>query len=132
MTGTSKNPALTAIFESAAPEHLAQIRTLILETANKLNVAPIEETLKWGQPAFVPPKKFGTTIRLGAAETHAVLYVHCQTNLVQQFKEIFPTEFTYEGNRAVHIPLHQPINAEALSQVIALALTYHQKKKAAT
>ena len=113
---------------SAAPDTLRLIRQLILDTADATNTAPLEETLKWGEPAYVPARKNGTTIRLGATDSHAVLYVHCQTTLLDQYRERFPTEFTYDGNRAVLIPHDQPLNQNALAQIIALALTYHRNK----
>ena len=112
-----------------AKNRLMQIRELILDTALATKTAPLTETLKWGQPSYLPAKKDGTTIRLGASDEHASLYVHCQTTLVDQYRARFPTEFVYDGNRAVHIPLDQPLNRDALAQLIAMALTYHRSKK---
>ncbi|KMW59341.1 hypothetical protein AIOL_004323 [Candidatus Rhodobacter oscarellae] len=127
----SKAPApdmAHAIGATAAPDRLREIRALILRTAAEMGIE-VTEALKWGQPAFLPPKRDGTTIRLGATPTHAKLFVHCQTTLIDQYRDRFPTEFTYEGNRAVLMPLDQPLNADALAQVIALALTYHRRKR---
>ncbi len=118
-----------AIDATPAPARLLQIRELIHETAIATDTAPLEETLKWGQPAYLPAKRAGTTIRLGATPGHCALYVHCQTTLVNDYRERFPTEFAYEGNRAVLIPHDKPLNSDALSQVIAAALTYHRNKK---
>lgn len=126
-------PVAQAIDASAAPALLRQIRDLILDTAAATQTGPVTETLKWGVPAFLPAKRAGTTIRLGASDSHAKLFVHCQTNLVDQYRARFPTEFTYEGNRAVLIPLDglgDCVNLDALAQVIAMALTYHRSKKA--
>ena len=115
---------------SPAAKRLLEIRDLILETAIATNTAPVKETLKWGEPAYLPAKRAGTTIRLGADDTHTALYVHCQTTLLDSYRERFPTEFTYDGNRAVRIPHDQPLNPDALAQIIAMALTYHRSKKA--
>lgn len=116
------------------PDHaratLLQIRQLIFETAIATQTAPVQETLKWGEPAYLPAKKHGTTIRLGASDTHAALFVHCQTTLLDQYRERFPTEFTYEGNRAVRFALDAKLNSAALAQIIALALTYHKERRA--
>lgn len=119
-----------AYAETTAPDRLSEIRALILEVAETTGTTPLTETLKWGQPAFLPPKRDGTTIRLGASDTHAALYVHCQTSIIAQVQAQFPTEFTYEGNRAVLMPLAEPLNTDALAQVIACALTYHRNKRA--
>lgn len=115
---------------SPAPLRLLQIRALIYETAKATGTAPLTETLKWGEPAYLPARRAGTTIRLGATDTHAALYVHCQTTLVDQYRERFPSEFTYDGNRALRIAHDVGLNKDALTQAIALALTYHRAKKA--
>ncbi|MEM6577065.1 MAG: DUF1801 domain-containing protein [Pseudomonadota bacterium] len=113
---------------SLAPKRLFEIRDLIFAAAEATGTAPLTETLKWGQPAYLPAKRAGTTIRLGATAAHAALYVHCQTRLVDQYRDRFPNEFEYEGNRAVLIPHDQPLATDALAQVIAMALTYHRAK----
>ena len=57
----------------AQANRLAELRKRILAVAENRNVSPIEETLKWGQPSLVPPKRDGTTLRLGAREGLCVL-----------------------------------------------------------
>jgi len=123
------NPAIERINKSAAPDRLMEIRDLIFETAEATDTAPLTETLKWGEPAYLPARKAGTTIRLGASDSHATLFVSCQTTLLDQYRERFPSEFTYDGNRAVRIPLEAPLNKDALAQLIAMALTYHRNKR---
>ena len=128
---TSPPPAVAAaIAATDQQERLLELRALIHEVASATGTDPLEETLKWGQPSFLPAKRAGTTIRLGATPTHAAIYVHCQTTLVNGYRERFPTEFAYEGNRAVLIPHEAPLNHDALCQIIAAALTYHRNKKA--
>ncbi len=63
----------------------------------------IDETLKWGQPAYLTHQsKSGTTLRLGVpAPKKIALFVHCQTTLISEFQALFPDEFTYDGNRAI-------------------------------
>ena len=108
-------------------QNILDIRTVIFETADATDTAPLTETLKWGQPSYQPPKRAGTPIRLGAEGDAAAIYVHCQTSLVERWRSRFPTEFTYQGNRAVLIP-RGPLDKDSLSQIIADALTYHRQK----
>ena len=127
-------PEVAATFD-AAPKalqpHLHSLRNIILAAAEATGTAPLTETLKWGQPAYLPQRKHGTTIRLGWKPDQPDiigLYVHCQTTLVDQYRTRFPTEFQYQTNRAVLIPTTQPLNTDALHQIAALALTYHRNK----
>jgi len=123
---------LVQIIGETQAEHadrLLDLRARILSVAQDIGVSPIEETLKWGEPAFVPPKRIGTTLRLGTQPEHCVLFVHCQTTLVEQWRSLFPDQFTYEGNRAVLIPATGPYATDAFDQIAAMALTYHRDKK---
>jgi len=110
---------------------LFEMRTLIFDAADATGTAPLTETLKWGQPAYLPARKHGTTARLGWSATdpdHCGLYVHCQTDLVARFRQIFPDEFGYDGNRAVLVPTHGAFPAAAFQQIAASVLTYHRDK----
>lgn len=112
---------------------LKALRRLILDTARKTSgVGPLEETLKWGQPSYLPAQSgSGTTVRIdgvkGEPDRYAMFF-HCQTNLVATFRDIYPNELTYEGNRSILFNLDETIDEAALSHCIALALTYHQRK----
>lgn len=112
---------------------LRALRRLILNTAAKIEgVGPLEETLKWGQPSFLTAQsKSGSTIRIdrvkGSDEKYAV-YFHCQTDLVPTFRELYPKQFAYEGNRAVILDANKRPDEKALAHCIALALTYHLRK----
>ena len=115
-------------------EKLAAIRKLIFDTAVKTDgVGPIEETLKWGQPSYLTPvSKSGSTIRIDRAKGQddaVALYCHCQTDLVKTFRELYPDEFEYEGNRALIMPASSALPKKELAHCIALALTYHARKK---
>src|SRR4051812_28493422 len=63
------------------------LRELVLNTAARTpGAGDIEETLKWGEPAFVTVNKAGSTVRIDwkpkAPDQYAV-YFNCQTNLVE-------------------------------------------------
>ena len=94
----------------------------------------LEETLKWGEPAYVTSQsKSGSTVRIGWSEKRPAqyaMYFHCQTNLVEKFREVFPDDFTFEGNRAIVFAEGDVVPTERLAFCIAEALTYHLNKKA--
>ena len=82
-----------------------QLRKLILDTAKTTKgVGAIEEALKWGQPSYLTSEsKSGSTIRIDqvkAVPGQYAVYFHCQTNLVETFRELYP-DLKYSGNRAI-------------------------------
>jgi hypothetical protein len=56
-----------------------------------------------------------------AADQYAV-YFHCQTNLVETFRELYP-ELRFEGNRAILLDAREKPPEAALRHCVALALT---------
>lgn len=130
------DPAVAAVFRAyPAPvaAELRALRALIFEVAAATEgVGPIEETLKWGQPAYLTAKsKSGSTIRIDAIKARPgqyALYVHCQTTLLGDFKALYPDDFRFEGNRALLLDAAQAPPENALRHCIALALTYHRRK----
>ena len=132
-----EDPAVENAFESF-PEDvrsgIMQLRDLILDTGAKTEgVGAVVETLKWGQPAYLPARpRTGSTVRIGMAGKQTgryAMFFHCQTNLVRTFREIYPDAFAFEGNRALVFEGDRPLPREALSHCIAMALTYHLNKK---
>ena len=132
-------PDVAAVFDSYPTDlrkPLLRLRQLILETAASTDgVGALEETLKWGQPSYLTAKpKTGSTIRIDRVkgrEGKYALYVHCQTNLVSTFREIYPDSFSYEGNRSIVFDAADGLPEEELRHCISLALTYHLRKRAA-
>jgi hypothetical protein len=130
-------PAVAKAFE-AYPSNMRRkllvLRELILRTAATTEgVGELEETLKWGEPAYVTSKTgSGSTVRIDWKKTEPTeyaMYFNCQTTLVETFKTIFPKEFKYEGNRAIVFSESEPIAKDALAFCVAAALTYHRSNK---
>jgi hypothetical protein len=112
---------------------LLALRKLILETARATEgVGPIEEALKWGQASFLTSEsRSGSTIRIDRApraEDQVAVFFHCQTNLVETFRELYP-ELSYSGNRAILLNAKERLPEAALRHCVALALTYHSAKR---
>ena len=122
-----------AAFETYVPqarEVLLDVRETIFDVAKSID-APLEETLKWGEPAYLT--KGGSTVRLAwkAKEPDAaqVLFI-CTTNLVDEFRDRFADELDFRGNRAIHLPLDGDYSRAPLESCLALALTYKRRKVA--
>jgi len=130
------NPEVKEIFnkiDEKVRTKLFFLRELIFETAKQtVGVGELEETLKWNEPSYVTSKpKSGSTIRINRIKTSNkyAMYFNCQTTLVSTFMQIYPTEFKYDGNRAIIFYMEEKVPAKELSHCISLALTYHLNKK---
>jgi hypothetical protein len=113
---------------------LLALRRLILDTAKTTKgVGALQETLKWGQPSYLTTEtKSGSTIRIDRVKSTAnqyALYFHCQTDLVETFRELYPTQFRYGGNRSILLSAAEEIPEPELRHCVALALTYHLRKR---
>ncbi len=125
------NAAVAAAFKTyPAPvrKRLLALRETIFDVAAKTpGVGALDETLKWGEPAYLTPSGSGSTIRLGwkaAAPGDAALYFICTTGLVDRFRALYPRDFRFAGNRALLFGTNDEIPQKALRHCIALALTY--------
>jgi hypothetical protein len=134
----NSDPAVDAVFQSypkPVKAKLLALRRLILDAAKKTKgVGALEETLKWGQPSYLTPEtKSGSTIRIDQVKTEPgqyAVYFHCQTNLVETFRELYP-ELSYGGNRCILLSAEDKAPEAALRHCVALALTYHSRQRKA-
>jgi hypothetical protein len=112
---------------------LLALRKLILDTARTTDgVGALDETLKWGQVSYLTSETgSGSTIRIDrvkSADNQVAVYFHCQTSLVETFRELYP-ELSYSGNRAILLDAGAPLPKAELGHCVALALTYHLNKR---
>lgn len=111
-------------------EKLLELRGLILEAAAEIpGLASLEETLKWGEPAYLT--KHGSTLRIdwkAKNPTQYAVYFKCTSKLVPTIKSIYADLFRYEKNRAILFSLDELIPRSELKHCISLALTYHKVK----
>ncbi|MEM7170712.1 MAG: DUF1801 domain-containing protein [Pseudomonadota bacterium] len=129
--------AVKAAFEGIEDDiraPLLNLRELIFTVADQMDeIGRLVETLKWGQPAYLPEKpNVGTTIRLGKAtgrEDACALFFHCQTRLIEDFRAIHADHMDFQGNRAIVFSATRPPDEQAVKDCIRAALTYHLKKR---
>ena len=115
---------------------LLALRRLIFDTAKTTKgVGALQETLKWGQPSYLTTEtKSGSTIRIDRVKSTAnqyAVYFHCQTDLVETFRELYPTQLRYGGNRSILLKVDGGIPEPELRHCVALALTYHLRRRKA-
>ena len=120
-------------FPAALRPKLLALRALVFETAAATpGVGRLEETLKWGEPAYVTSQsKSGSAVRIGwkkSKPSQYAMYFHCQTNLVDTFRTLFPKDFRFEGNRALVFDESDAVPRDSLAWCIAAALTYHRDR----
>ncbi|MBT1512165.1 DUF1801 domain-containing protein [Bradyrhizobium sp. SRL28] len=132
-TGNAAVDAVFGAYPSPVKARLAALRRLIFDTAESTEgVGALEETLKWGQPSYLTAEsKSGSTIRIDQVKAEAgryAVYFHCQTDLVETFRELYP-ELSYGGNRSILLDAGEKLPEKALRHCIALALTYHLRKR---
>ncbi|MBL7865561.1 MAG: DUF1801 domain-containing protein [Cyclobacteriaceae bacterium] len=126
---------VAAVFEKTPPairKRLLVLRKLIFDIASKTpGVGSIEETLKWDSPSYLTSEtQSGTTIRISALSPKGKygIFVHCQSNVVKQFKQRVDTTFEYDSTRGLVLDVNDDIPPE-VKHFIYLALTYHLRKK---
>jgi len=106
------------------------LRKLVIQTATEIDgLNVLEETLKWGEPSYIT--KNGTTIRMDWKDSRPdeyAMYFHCQTKLVDTFREIYGDKFKFEGNRAIVFNRDEKIAENELKHCISIALNYHKVK----
>lgn len=105
-----------------------RLRALIYDVAAKdPRIGPLQECLKWGQPAYVTAdSKSGTTLRLGLPKTGGfAIYAHCQTSVIRDYAANFADLDRIEGNRAVQFDHADQVAPDRITQLIHHALTYH-------
>ena len=127
-----QSPAVAATFDgypSTMRAKLLTLRELNFEVAAETQgVGALEETLKWGEPAYLTSEtKSGSTIRIAwkksQPDRYSMFFI-CTTNLIETFRSLFPHDFEYEGNRAIHFKTEAALPEDSIRFCIAAALTH--------
>ncbi|PCJ07210.1 MAG: hypothetical protein COB16_12090 [Rhodobacteraceae bacterium] len=114
--------------DAEARRGLLALRALIFDIAAELPaVGRVEETLRWGQPAYLTPdSKSGSTLRLGVPKgARFGVFVHCQSQLIPEYLTTFPAWDRVEGTRAVLFDRASEVEPLRHGWLIKRALTYH-------
>ncbi len=131
--GTAAVATVFAAYPKALRQKLMSLRELVFDVAARTEgVGPLQETLKWGQPSYLTSESgSGTTVRIDRLKSgngYAV-YFHCQSGLVETFRELYPDTFRDEGKRAIVFETGERVPVRALRHCLGLALTHHLRRK---
>ena len=128
---------VAAVFDTYPKEiksKLMFLRQLIFDVASRTNgVGELEETLKWGQPSYLTTQtQSGSLVRIDQIKSQDgkyAIFFHCQTTLVDTFKEMYGGLFEFGGNRSIIFHVKDEVPVKELRQCISMALTYHVNKR---
>ncbi|MBY5932280.1 hypothetical protein KUV51_04645 [Tateyamaria omphalii] len=116
-----------------AQTHFLRTRTLVHEVATSEDIGPLDESLKWGQPAWRPTRaRTGSTLRVDwspSTPNRLLAFVDCKTDLAAQMDLRFPGQFHNDGRRALGFDTETPLDEDAVWQLAQLTLTYHRAKR---
>ena len=126
------DPKVRAAFDAAPPRARAgmlALRALILDVAAGLpDIGPLEESLRWGEPAYLTPSGSGSTLRIGAPRSGGfALMCNCRTSLIADFRDLAGAACRYDGNRAVRFDDLHDIDPSLIATLISRALTWHRR-----
>lgn len=123
----------TATWPENAQSCFAQLRGIIHDVATQADIGPLDESLKWGQPAWRPKRaRTGSTLRVDwSPETpnRLLAFVDCKTDLAAQMDHRFPKQFHNDGRRALAFDLDTPLDENAVWHLAHITLTYHRSKR---
>jgi hypothetical protein len=106
-----------------------ELRKLILSVAEDFNLAEVDETLKWGEPSY--SVKNGSPVRMDwkpKTPNQYFLFFHCQTKLVDTFRELYSDYLEFQGNRAVVLDVNKQVPVKIIRHCIELAFRYKHIK----
>jgi hypothetical protein len=125
MENTFRDTQVAEIFNrypEAIRDKMLFLRQLVFEVAEESEeIGEINETTKWGEPSYLVSG--GSTLRMdwkASKPKQYAMYFHCQTRLVDTFKEIYGRLFHFEGNRAIIFHEDDKVPVEELKHCIAL------------
>jgi hypothetical protein len=131
---TTDVAAKFATYPDKPRQMLLTIRRWIFEIAgDEASIGTLDESLKWGEPAWRPKSGSGITIRADWKENspnQVMVFFDCKTDLIDRTRSLLSANLTCEGNRAIILPIDTPLPEAALKTALGWALTYHHDRKA--
>ncbi|MFW2513849.1 hypothetical protein ACNI3K_08745 [Demequina sp. SO4-13] len=123
--------AAIADYPRPVSDRIVELRGLVWEVAAaEPAIGRVIETLKWGQPSYLPAQpRTGTTVRIDRIGPGADVgvFTHCQTSLVEEFRAAHGDLLEHDGTRALVVPAEGPYPARELREHIRSALLYHRR-----
>ncbi len=108
---------------------MLQLREIVFSVAEDLDLGDIDETLKWGEPSY--QVKHGSPVRMDwkpKSPNQYFLFFHCQTKLVDTFRELYSEVLEFEGNRAIVLYVNKDLPKKVIRHCVELAMRYKSIK----
>ncbi len=115
-------------------DRLMELREIIFKAARDIpDVGKVAEALRWGQPSYLTLETgSGSTIRIDAVKSapgKTAVYFHCQSGLIENFRELYGDALTFGGKRCIVFDNARELPKDMIAHCVALALTHHLRKK---
>jgi hypothetical protein len=115
------------------PEHvrpaMLYLRSLMFSVAEEHQLGKVVETLSWGEPSY--RVKLGSAVRMDwkpKDPNHYFMFFHCQTKLVDTFRELYSDTLAFQGNRAILLELNRELPDDIIRHCLEMAFTYKNRK----
>lgn len=116
-------------YPDKAKQRLIELHNAICDIASQRCLGKLDVTLKWGELSY--SVKSGSPIRIdwkSKSPDSCFVYFNCSTKLVDTFRELYPDDLIFHGNRAIELNINDPLPETFITQCLELALTYHKVK----
>lgn len=124
---------VVSAWPAPAIEMAEACRALFADVAREADVGPLEESLKWGQPAWRPlTPRMGSTLRMdwdAGQPGQLALFVDCKTDLAARMRDLYPELPGNDGQRKIVIDLAAPLPEQALAHLAEMTFGYHRAKR---
>ena len=104
-------------------------RAVFQDAAKQADVGTLEESLKWGQPAWRPARpRTGSTLRLFWTPSRATVmqvFVDCKTDLAARMQTLYP-DLCNDGRRRLEINIADALPEQGLAHLAQMTFTYHR------
>jgi hypothetical protein len=94
-----------------------------------MQMGEIEETLKWGELSY--RVKNGSPVRIdwkAKSPDQYFLFFHCQTKLVDTYRELYSNALNFDGNRAIVLEVDKALPETVIRHCLELAMRYKSIK----
>ncbi|MEL7131767.1 MAG: hypothetical protein AAGK77_05070 [Pseudomonadota bacterium] len=122
-----------AAWSETAQTHFLSVRGIVHDVTAHADIGPLDESLKWGQPAWRPKRtRIGSTLRVDwspSAPDRLLAFVDCKTDLAVQMDARYPGQFHNDGRRTLGFAMGEAFDEDAIWTLAHLTLTYHRAKR---
>lgn len=108
---------------------MRHLRELIRNVAEEVNLGEVEETLKWRESSYLV--KYGGAVRIDwkpKTPDQYYPFFHCQTKLVDTFRELYSGSLEFQGNQAIVLNVNEPLPEKVIMHCVELAFRYKRIK----